>query len=272
MSSRGVSGWMFLLVPAHPGRFEQRAIKRLFVCGSIVFASLCMCVSMYVCCAVSCSYFSWTFCDEWFLFVVLFCNFLLPFCSQLCRRCSTFERRPKSASTSSSTSGRRDVKVLVACVLGQDKGSEPRLRAGGRPYRCQWGSRRGGRQFCLPQLHHVKRVQFVLWSDAPYWTCLLHQWPSQQNLVTASSESYHKIQAILLLRSCSTFVCLWNVDAVIWNLLDINTQSTETLGVNWRLNCLENPMTLEHYATIAAPLICTQRTFWARCKSLIRLD
>ena len=32
MSRRGVSGWMFLLVPAHPGRPGQRAVKRLCVC------------------------------------------------------------------------------------------------------------------------------------------------------------------------------------------------------------------------------------------------
>ena len=29
---RGVSGWMFLLVPAHPGRPGQTAVKRLCVC------------------------------------------------------------------------------------------------------------------------------------------------------------------------------------------------------------------------------------------------
>ena len=28
MSRRGVSGWMFLLVPAHPGSRGQRAVKR----------------------------------------------------------------------------------------------------------------------------------------------------------------------------------------------------------------------------------------------------
>ena len=32
MSRRGVSGWMFLLVPAHPGRPGQRAVKRSCVC------------------------------------------------------------------------------------------------------------------------------------------------------------------------------------------------------------------------------------------------
>ena len=32
MSRRGVSGWMFLLVPAHSGRPGQRAVKRLCVC------------------------------------------------------------------------------------------------------------------------------------------------------------------------------------------------------------------------------------------------
>ena len=32
MSRRGVSGWMFLLVPAHPGSPGQRAVKRSCVC------------------------------------------------------------------------------------------------------------------------------------------------------------------------------------------------------------------------------------------------
>ena len=32
MSMRGVSGWMFLLVPAHLGRPGQRAVKRSCVC------------------------------------------------------------------------------------------------------------------------------------------------------------------------------------------------------------------------------------------------
>ena len=32
MSRRGVSKWMFLLVPAHPGRPGQRAVKRSRVC------------------------------------------------------------------------------------------------------------------------------------------------------------------------------------------------------------------------------------------------
>ena len=31
-SRRSVSGWMFLLVPAHPGRPVQRAVKWLCVC------------------------------------------------------------------------------------------------------------------------------------------------------------------------------------------------------------------------------------------------
>ena len=34
---RGVSGWMFLLVPAHPGRPGQRAIKRSCVCTVCVW-------------------------------------------------------------------------------------------------------------------------------------------------------------------------------------------------------------------------------------------
>ena len=32
MSRRGVSGWMFLLIPAHPGSPGQRIIKRWCVC------------------------------------------------------------------------------------------------------------------------------------------------------------------------------------------------------------------------------------------------
>ena len=32
MSKRGMSGWMFLLVPAHPGSLRQMAIKRSCVC------------------------------------------------------------------------------------------------------------------------------------------------------------------------------------------------------------------------------------------------
>ena len=31
-SRRGVSGWMFLLVPAHPGRLRQWAVKRSCEC------------------------------------------------------------------------------------------------------------------------------------------------------------------------------------------------------------------------------------------------
>ena len=38
MSMRGVSGWMFLLVPAHPGRPGHRAIKRL--CGCVLLVGL----------------------------------------------------------------------------------------------------------------------------------------------------------------------------------------------------------------------------------------
>ena len=37
-----VSGWMFLLVPAHPGRPGQRAVKRSCVC-------VCVCVCVGVC-------------------------------------------------------------------------------------------------------------------------------------------------------------------------------------------------------------------------------
>ena len=41
MSRRGVSRWMFLLVPAHPGRPGQRAVKRscVFVCLYIILGS-----------------------------------------------------------------------------------------------------------------------------------------------------------------------------------------------------------------------------------------
>ena len=40
MSRRGVSGWMFLVVPAHPGSPGQRAVKRSCVCVCV-----CVCVS-----------------------------------------------------------------------------------------------------------------------------------------------------------------------------------------------------------------------------------
>ena len=45
MSRRGVSGWMFLLVPAHPGSPGQRAVKRS-----------CVCV-LYVCVILGCRKF-----------------------------------------------------------------------------------------------------------------------------------------------------------------------------------------------------------------------
>ena len=45
MSRRGVSGWMFLLVPAHPGRPGQRAVKRSCVCVTVC---VCDCV-LFVC-------------------------------------------------------------------------------------------------------------------------------------------------------------------------------------------------------------------------------
>ena len=37
MSRRGVSGWMFLVVPAHPGRPGQRAVK-----WSLAHARVCV--------------------------------------------------------------------------------------------------------------------------------------------------------------------------------------------------------------------------------------
>jgi len=39
MIRMGVSGWMFLLVPAHPGSSGQRAVKWLYVC-------VCVCISL----------------------------------------------------------------------------------------------------------------------------------------------------------------------------------------------------------------------------------
>ena len=39
MSRRGVSGWMFLLVPAHLGSPRQRAVKRLCVCVCVLHNS-----------------------------------------------------------------------------------------------------------------------------------------------------------------------------------------------------------------------------------------
>jgi len=37
MIRMGVSGWMFLLVPAHPGSSGQRAVKWLYVCVCVYF-------------------------------------------------------------------------------------------------------------------------------------------------------------------------------------------------------------------------------------------
>ena len=44
-SRRGVSGWMFLLVPAHPGSPGQRAVKRscVGVCMCVIYASIQHC-------------------------------------------------------------------------------------------------------------------------------------------------------------------------------------------------------------------------------------
>ena len=39
MSRMGVSGWMFLLVPAYPGRPVQRAVKRSCVCVFFLHSS-----------------------------------------------------------------------------------------------------------------------------------------------------------------------------------------------------------------------------------------
>ena len=52
MIRMGVSGWMFLLVPAYPGGPGQKAVKRLCVC---VCARMCACVHACVracCCSV----------------------------------------------------------------------------------------------------------------------------------------------------------------------------------------------------------------------------
>ena len=58
MSRRRVSGWMFLLVPAHPGSPGQRAVKWLCVCEvalnlcitSVVLLMLLLLLLLLVCC------------------------------------------------------------------------------------------------------------------------------------------------------------------------------------------------------------------------------
>jgi len=50
MSRRGVSGWMFLLVPAYPGSPGQRAVKR---------SCVCVCISCYYSCSFSALTLSW---------------------------------------------------------------------------------------------------------------------------------------------------------------------------------------------------------------------
>ena len=101
----------------------------------------------------------------------------LPDGCQLCGWRSTFDGRPKSTSTSTSTPGGRSIKARVTCVQAQDEGSEPWLKTGGKSSLRQWGSRWSSKQFCLPRLHRIKQVQFALWSDTPYWACLLHHRP-----------------------------------------------------------------------------------------------
>ena len=46
MSRRGVSGWMFLLVPAHSGRRGQRAVKRSCVCVCVL--KICLITVDYI--------------------------------------------------------------------------------------------------------------------------------------------------------------------------------------------------------------------------------
>jgi len=46
MIRMGVSGWLFLLVPAYPGRPEPKAVKQLCVC-------VCVCVCVHACVRVS---------------------------------------------------------------------------------------------------------------------------------------------------------------------------------------------------------------------------
>ena len=43
MMRMGVSGWMFLLVPAYPGSPGQKAVKRLFVCGCVLLMTKLIC-------------------------------------------------------------------------------------------------------------------------------------------------------------------------------------------------------------------------------------
>jgi len=54
MIRMGVTGWMFLLVPAYPGSPGQKAVKRLCVCVSVC-VSVCVCLCLSVCLSVSLS-------------------------------------------------------------------------------------------------------------------------------------------------------------------------------------------------------------------------